>query len=347
MPSGFKVGGVDLDSIFKARSGGDPAAAATAYKVGGVDLNSRFYPSQGTHDRIAGNTSYKVGGSDLKTIFRDIAYVGDPLITSHPAGATKLVGQSVTFSVTASGTGGLSYQWQKNGANIGGATAANYTINPIAVGDAGSYRCVVTGIETVNSNGAALHIAPSITSHPAAITASSGTGPDALVCEATGEGTLQFQWFKDGIALHAPRNGNISGTQDQHVINPGDEDDNGSYECEVTNAHGSATSNPATVTYTNVPPNVTNDPDSFAGTDGNGPYALQCYASQGSGASLQFEWFKDGISFVGPRAGNLSGGLGDQHVFNPIGFGDAGDYHCVVTTTHGTDTSATATVTVS
>lgn len=347
MPSGFKVGGVDLDSIFKARAGGDPSASATGYKVGGADLNGRYYPSQGTHDRIAGNTGYKVGGADLRTIFRDIAYVGDPIITDHPDGAIKRVGQSVTFSVAATGTGALSYQWQKNGVNIGGATGTSYTINPIALADAGNYRCVVTGIETVPSNAAALNIAPSITNHPDDITENSGVGARALVCEATGEGTLQFEWFKDGVSIAGPRNGNISGTSDQHVINPGATADNGEYVCKVTNAYGEADSNAATVTYTNVPPAVTDDPDGFAGVDGNGPYALQCYASQGSGASLQFEWFKDGVSFLGPRAGNLSGGLGDQHVFNPIGFGDAGDYVCRVSTTHGTDDSAAATVTVS
>lgn len=346
MPSGFKSGGVDFDSLFAARGGGDPTASATGYKVGGVDLAQRYFPSQGTHDRIAGNAGFKVGGADLRTVFRDVSYVGDPVITAQPGGATKRVGESVTFTVSATGTGSLSYQWQKNGANIGGATGASYTINPISAGDAGSYRCVVTGIEVVTSNAAALHIAPSIVDHPDDITASSGAGARALVCVATGEGTLQFQWFKDGVPLHAARNGNLSATSDQHVIDPGATSDNGEYTCKVTNAYGYAESDAATVTYTNVPPAVTDDPDSFTGTDGAGPYALQCFASQGSGATLRFEWFKDGVSMLGPREGNLSGGTGDQHVFDPIDLGDAGVWFCRVSTTHGSDDSAGATVTV-
>src|SRR5581483_7892396 len=47
------------------------------------------------------------------------------------------------FTVAASGTG-LSYQWQKNGTNIAGATSASLTLNSIQGGDAGDYAAVVT-----------------------------------------------------------------------------------------------------------------------------------------------------------------------------------------------------------
>jgi hypothetical protein len=48
-----------------------------------------------------------------------------------PANQTVTAGQTATFSVTASGTAPLSYQWQKNGADINGATLASYT-TPVA-----------------------------------------------------------------------------------------------------------------------------------------------------------------------------------------------------------------------
>ncbi|MGH7887496.1 MAG: G8 domain-containing protein, partial [Candidatus Binatia bacterium] len=50
-----------------------------------------------------------------------------PSITTQPASRTVSVGQTATFNVVASGTAPLSYQWQKSGANIAGATAASYT----------------------------------------------------------------------------------------------------------------------------------------------------------------------------------------------------------------------------
>ncbi len=51
-----------------------------------------------------------------------------PTITVHPAGQTVTVGDSVTFNVSASGTTPLSYQWQRNGADVSGATSSSYTI---------------------------------------------------------------------------------------------------------------------------------------------------------------------------------------------------------------------------
>src|SRR5205807_3424024 len=47
-----------------------------------------------------------------------------PTITTQPASQTVSTGQRATFTVTATGTAPLSYQWQKNGTVIGAATAA-------------------------------------------------------------------------------------------------------------------------------------------------------------------------------------------------------------------------------
>lgn len=44
-----------------------------------------------------------------------------PAITSQPAGATRTVGQTATFQVTATGTAPLAYQWRRNGTNLAGA----------------------------------------------------------------------------------------------------------------------------------------------------------------------------------------------------------------------------------
>jgi len=49
----------------------------------------------------------------------------EPEFTSHPADKTVTVGQSATFSATA--TGAPTYQWRKNGEDIIGATSSSYT----------------------------------------------------------------------------------------------------------------------------------------------------------------------------------------------------------------------------
>src|SRR5207244_12293558 len=50
-----------------------------------------------------------------------------PSVTMQPASQTVTAGQTASFSVTAAGTAPLSYQWNKNGAAISGATSSTYT----------------------------------------------------------------------------------------------------------------------------------------------------------------------------------------------------------------------------
>ncbi|MCG2658970.1 MAG: choice-of-anchor D domain-containing protein [Kiritimatiellae bacterium] len=69
-----------------------------------------------------------------------------PVITTQPQSLTNTVGSSASFTVEATGTAPLCYQWQKNISNIGSATNATYTIDPVETNDAGGYRCVVTNI---------------------------------------------------------------------------------------------------------------------------------------------------------------------------------------------------------
>jgi Immunoglobulin domain len=60
-----------------------------------------------------------------------------PTITAQPMSQTVAVGQTATFSVTATGDAPLSYKWQENGATISGATSSSYTTQPTTAGDNG------------------------------------------------------------------------------------------------------------------------------------------------------------------------------------------------------------------
>ncbi|VVB54878.1 Laccase [uncultured archaeon] len=84
-----------------------------------------------------------------------------PGIVAHPASQTVVTGQTATFSVVATGTS-LSYQWQKNGTDIAGATGASYTTPPATLLDNGSvFRVNVTNpAGSVMSNGAVLTVLP-------------------------------------------------------------------------------------------------------------------------------------------------------------------------------------------
>jgi len=69
-----------------------------------------------------------------------------PAITTQPQSRTNNPGSSASFTVTATGTAPLYYQWQKDVLAISLATNATYTINSVVSGDAGSYRCLVSNI---------------------------------------------------------------------------------------------------------------------------------------------------------------------------------------------------------
>jgi arabinogalactan endo-1,4-beta-galactosidase len=78
------------------------------------------------------------------------------------------VGNTATFAVVATGTAPLSYQWQKAGTNISGATSASYTTPATAIADNGSQFNVVVSNSagSVTSNPATLNV-PSPSQQPA------------------------------------------------------------------------------------------------------------------------------------------------------------------------------------
>ncbi len=88
-----------------------------------------------------------------------------PSITTQPASATVNAGASVSFSVVATGTAPLTYQWQLGGAAINGATGDTYSISNVAASQAGSYSVVVT------------NAAGSVTSNTATLTVNTPTPP--------------------------------------------------------------------------------------------------------------------------------------------------------------------------
>src|SRR6267143_4678399 len=58
-----------------------------------------------------------------------------PSIITQPANQSVIAGQPATFSVAASGSAPLSYQWRKNSVNIRGATGASYATPATTVAD--------------------------------------------------------------------------------------------------------------------------------------------------------------------------------------------------------------------
>jgi Immunoglobulin domain/PQQ-like domain len=88
-----------------------------------------------------------------------------PYINTQPANQTVAAGQTATFSVVAAGTPPVTYQWQKNGADITGATSSSYTTPVTTTADSGEmFRVMVSNSAgSVTSNSAALTVNPGTT----------------------------------------------------------------------------------------------------------------------------------------------------------------------------------------
>ena len=68
-----------------------------------------------------------------------------PEFAEQPHSTTVPVGLPATFSVIASGTGPLQYQWQRDGIDIPGATGPTLTLPVVSLDDDGAvFRCVVS-----------------------------------------------------------------------------------------------------------------------------------------------------------------------------------------------------------
>jgi hypothetical protein len=94
-----------------------------------------------------------------------------PAITTEPGSQNVTLGHAATFSVVATGTTPLSYQWQRNGTAITGATASSYTTAATTLADNGAtFKVTVT-----NSSGAVTSAAATLT-----VSAAAAAGADVL-----------------------------------------------------------------------------------------------------------------------------------------------------------------------
>ncbi|MFN0157321.1 MAG: FG-GAP-like repeat-containing protein, partial [Bacteroidota bacterium] len=91
-----------------------------------------------------------------------LQFLSVPVISTQPPNARVSDAEAATFTIVAVGTEPLSYQWEKNGVQIGGATSSTYITPPVQLVDSGTvFQCRVTNsVGSVLSNPAILHVEP-------------------------------------------------------------------------------------------------------------------------------------------------------------------------------------------
>src|SRR5205807_550752 len=228
-----------------------------------------------------------------------------PAITTQPASETVSTGQTATFTVAATGTAPLSYQWQKNGTAIGGATAASYTTAATTAADNGDQFTVVVSnaAGSVTSKAAALTVssalvAPTITTQPASQTVSTGQRATFTVT-ATGTAPLSYQWQKNGTVIGAATTASYT-TPATTASDNGDQ-----FTVVVSNAAGSVTSTSAalTVSTTLLAPTITTL--SRSQTVSTGQRATFTVTATGT-APLSYQWQKNGTAIGAATAASYT-----------------------------------------
>jgi gliding motility-associated-like protein/uncharacterized repeat protein (TIGR01451 family) len=255
-----------------------------------------------------------------------------PSITTGPTTQTVCSGNSVSFSVVASGSG-LTYQWRignvnlVNGGNISGAQTATLTINPATIADAANnYNVVVSGTSapSATSTNVSLIInsGPVITAQPADQTACPG-GLVSFSVAATGTG-LTYQWKKGLVNLI--NGANISGATTATLsINPVSISDTSSFYYVVVTGGCPPNDTSINVSLKLNSPIIITEPSNQAACVGSSA----SFSVAATGTGLSYQWKKGLVNLI--DGGNISGALTATLTINPVGALDAAaNYNVVV-----------------
>jgi hypothetical protein len=175
----------------------------------------------------AGNgiTAIAAGGN------HNLVLTARPRILSISPPATVNVGDTVTFSVSATGAP-LSFQWRRNGANLANQTGSSMTVADVQSNDAGTYDVLVNNpFGTAVSPSTSISFAPpQITSQPQSLTRYRGETA-SFGASATGLAPLTYQWLKAGVILPGQTSTTLTLTNVTST-------NAGSYQVTITDAAG-------------------------------------------------------------------------------------------------------------
>ena len=337
------VQGTNVTLIVTATSG---APYTYQWRKGTNSLNGQTNSSLTLNPVQASDaaTNYNVivvnSGGSVTSRWATLTVLLPPAITSQPQSQTNIAGTMAGFTVTATGTAPLSYQWRRSGtnlqnvANVSGATTATLTLSGVTAADAASYTVVVTNLAgaVTSAPPAVLTVVfpPSITTPPQNLAVGVGSNATFSVL-AGGTAALTYQWQRGGAAISG-----ATGTN--YTLSNAQLSDSGSqFAVVVTNGYGSITSAVAVLTVTNpgVAPQIVIPPQSLVKTVGDS--ASFDVAATGT-APLAYQWrFNDT---------DLTGATTNAYSITNVQMSQAGNYTVVVTNVGGSVTSSVAVLTI-
>ncbi len=228
--------------------------------------------------------------------------VAAPRLTAQPVSTSVNDGSPARFEVAAAGDG-LTFQWQRNGADIAAATAAVLSLPAASLADDGArFRVVVANVGGSTTSSEAtlqvLAVAPAVVNAPAAAAAQPGETAHFSVT-ARGSAPIAYQWLRNGVAIA----GATAATYTTAAATAAD--DGALFSVQLSNAAGSSTSAAArlTVTTTAIAAGITTQPQPQ--TVAAGATATFNVTASGSGP-LQYQWRRNGLDIGGATAASYT-----------------------------------------
>ncbi len=269
-----------------------------------------------------------------------LSVLAPPVVTIAPTSRTVAVGANPVFTVTATGTAPLNYQWQVGSTAITGATTSSLALTNVQTTDAGTYTVTITNLIGSTNSSATLTVLtpPGIAQQPVSTTNNLG-GSASFTAIASGSPTLVYQWRLNGTNL--VNGARITGATSQTLNLTGLLlSDAGNYTLFVSNSVGNTTSAPASLTVLS-PPSITGQPANQTNLAGvNVSFNVTASGTQ----PLSFQWYRNSSPLT--DGGNVSGSLSSTLSLSSISTNDAANYQVIVTNIVGAATSSVATLTV-
>ena len=263
-------------------------------------------------------------------------------IGSQPQAATVADGGAASFSVTATGTAPIVYQWRRNGVNIAGATGATYVTPPVVLADdnGAQFSVVVSNpAGSVTSAAAGLVIdpvLPQVISGPGAVTVPDG-GQATFSVVARGTVPLSYQWLRNGAQ--------IAGAVSSDLALTATFADNGAQiAVRISNPAGSVTSGAAVLTVDPLAPSISAQPqDATVPRGGTATFSI---AVAGGTPPVDIQWQRS--DDAGSTWRDVAGAMGPNYVLGVgAGFSEFGSlFRARVTNPAATNTSRAARLTV-